>query len=296
MNQGTNHNRRTIFGQRFVEISKSLFVDADFQQLFTALGLTSIDAVFSFNAAKDLGKKNLAPFRSRQQFEIGSPSTTLFLKRYDSPPILVQFGNWLSQHARLSCSAAEFYSAKQIAAAGINVPKIVSYGAQWSVLLEKRSFIITQKIPDAESLERKLPDCFARSAAVENLRLRRDFIARFAAFVRRFHQTNYRHRDLYFSHVFCSQSGQFYLIDLARAFKPIVWRERFRVKDIAQLYYSAPGRYFSRTDRLRFYLEYADRARLTAKDKSFIRKVLTKATRMAHHNMRHGKDVPFILK
>jgi hypothetical protein len=296
MTQGTNHNRRTVAGGRFVEIPEPFFVDPDYKAALDDLGLTSIDAVFSFHAAENLAKKDLAPFRSRLQFEIDSPPTTLFLKRYDQPPVFAQLRNWLSQHARLSCSVAEFNSANQIAAAGINVPKTVSYGEQWGIFFEKRSFIITQKIPDAQSLERKLPDCFAGPANAENLKRRRNFVAQLAAFIRKFHQTNYRHRDLYFSHVFCSESGQFYLIDLARAFKPIVWRERFRVKDIAQLYYSAPGRYFSRTDRLHFYLKYADRDRLAAKDKSFIRKVLTRAERMARHNKRHGKDVPFALR
>jgi hypothetical protein len=282
--------------KKVIEISESFFVDPDYKAAFDDLGLTSMDAVFSFHAAKDLAKKNLAPFRSRLQFEIDSPSTTLFLKRYDRPPVFAQLRNWLSQYARLSCSFAEFNSASQIAAAGINVPKIVSYGEQWGIFFEKRSFIITQKIPDAESLERKLPDFFVRPATAENLKLRRNFVAQLAAFIRKFHQTNYRHRDLYFSHVFYSKSGQFYLIDLARAFRPLLWRERFRVKDIAQLYYSAPSRHFSRTDRLRFYLKYADRDRLTGKDKSFIRKVLTKAKRMARHNKRHGRDAPFVPK
>jgi len=282
--------------KKVTEISESFFVRPDYKAAFADLGLTSIDAVFSFRAAKDLAKKNLAPFRSRLQFQIDSPATTLFLKRYDGPPVFAQLKNWLSQHARLSCSFAELNSANQIAAAGINVAKVVSYGEQWGIFFEKRSFIITEKIADAESLERNLPDFFAGPATAENLKRRRNFVAKFAAFIRKFHETDHRHRDLYFSHVFYSQSGQFYLIDLARAFKPVVWRERFRIKDIAQLYYSAPGRYFSRTDRLRFYLKYADRERLTARDKSFIRKVLSKAKRMARHNKRHGRDAPFVLK
>jgi hypothetical protein len=83
------------------------------------------------------------------------------------------------------------------------------------------------------------------------------------------------------------------LIDLARAFKPMLFRERFRVKDIAQLHYSAPGKYFSRTDRLRFYLRYAGQNKLTAKDKAFIRKIMKKTKSMAQHNIKHGRAVPF---
>ncbi|MHC4105705.1 MAG: lipopolysaccharide kinase InaA family protein, partial [Planctomycetota bacterium] len=129
---------------------------------------------------------------------------------------------------------------------------------------------------------------------VKKLKLRRNFIAQLASFIRKFHDTDYRHRDLYLSHIFYSDSGIFYLIDLARAFKPIIRGRRFRIKDIAQLYYSAPAMYFSRTDRLRFYLNYIGfEDKLTSKDKTFIHRVIKKARRMARHDIKHGREVPF---
>jgi len=220
-------------------------------------------------------------------------STTVFLKRYDRPPITVRLENWLSHRSRKSCGFYEFESASELAAEGINTPKIISYGQQWGMFFEKRSFIITEKIPDAESLERELPPFFNGPATVETLKLRRSFIAQLAFFVKKFHQTNYCHRDLYFSHIYYSDNGSFCLIDLARAFKPTLLRQRFRIKDIAQLHYSAPARYFSRTDRLRFYIGYAGHSDLTNNDKIFIRKVINKAELMARHNTKHGRIAPF---
>ena len=154
--------------QKFTEISnlsravsrESFFCDADYKTGLGELGLTSIDAIFSFNAAQNLTKDNLPKHRSRLRFEINSPPATLFLKRYDSPPILVQLGNWLSARKRISCGLFDFEPTIKLTAAGINTPKIISYGEQWGMFFEKRSFIITEKIPDAESLERRLPDCF----------------------------------------------------------------------------------------------------------------------------------------
>jgi hypothetical protein len=281
----------------------SFFVNADFEKSFRELGLTSIEAVFAFEGDRSLSKNNLAGFRKRLQFEIHSPlrrqnggqAITLFLKRYDKPPISLQLTNCLSHHSRKSCSLIEFEHISKLAEAGINTPKVVSYGQQWGLLLEKRSFLITEKIPDAQSLEQRLPDCFNGPAHGKKLKLRRNFIFQLAAFIRKFHQTNYRHRDLYFSHIFYSNSGEFYLIDLARAFKPIFFRRRFHIKDIAQLYYSAPARHFTNTERLRFYLSYVERNRLTNKDKKFIRKVLSKTKRMARHNIKHNRLVPFAL-
>ncbi len=279
--------------QKFKEISKSVFIDADYERQFSRLGLTSIDAVFDFNTGTNLTKDNLSKHRSRLQFQVDSPQTTLFLKRYDRPPVSVQFRNWLSAHRRISCGLLDFEPADKLTAMGINTPMTIAYGFQWGRLFEKRSFCITEKIPNAESLERKLPDYFNAPPTAENLRMRRDFIRRLAAFIKKFHETNYRHRDLYLSHIFYSDDGRFHLIDLARAFKPFLLAERFRVKDIAQVYYSAPGNSFSGTDRLRFYFALAGRSKLTVKDKAFIRKVINKAKRIARHDIKHGRTAPF---
>ncbi len=295
--EGNQEKPASVGRQKFIEISKSVFIDSDYKTAFDKLSLTSIDAVFSFNAGKDLAKNNLARYRRRLEFEISSagslPSTVVFLKRYDGPPILTQLRNWLASRRRISCGFFDFESTNKLAASGINTPKTLFYGEQWGIFFEKRSFIITEKIPNAESLERKLPDCFSGPATSENLKLRRNFITQLSSFVKRFHETNYCHRDLYFSHIFYGDNGEFYLIDLSRAFKPIVWRQRFRIKDIAQLYYSAPGRYFSKTDRLRFYVGYTAQSKLTKKDKVFIHRVINKARRMSRHDIKHGRPVPF---
>ena len=279
--------------QKFIEVSKSFFVDPDYKTGLDELRLTSINAVFAFTQAENLAKDNLPKHRSRFKFKINSPPTTLFLKRYDNPPVTTQLRNWLCRHQPISCGLADFKSAAQLSQAGINTPKTIAYGQQRGIFFEKRSFIMTEQIPDAESLERKLPECFSAPATAEKLRLKRDFIARLAAFVKKFHQTSFRHRDLYLSHIFHSHTARFYLIDLARAFKPILLPERFRIKDIAQLYYSAPGSAFSKTDRLRVYYAYTRCTGLTRADKKFIAKVTNKAKRIARHDIRHGRDAPF---
>jgi len=283
--------------KEFIETDKSFFVDREYQTALSEAGLTSIEAVFSFNAAKNLTKNNLAGYRSRLQFEINSPesesSTTVFMKRYDCPPVIVQLRNWLSHHNHRSEAFCEYDAASKLTAMGINTPKVISYGEQRNVFFETRSFIITEKIPDAESLERKLPDCYREPVTIEKLKQRRNFIAQAANFIKKFHETNNRHRDLYLSHIFYSESGKLYLIDLARVFRPILMRKRFQIKDIAQIYYSAPGKLFSNTDRMRFYKMYAGQSKLRIKDKVFIRKVINKAEQMARHDRKHDRPVPF---
>ena len=290
--------RTVIFAQPNFEMAcDSFFVNPEYKTALSKLGLTSIDAVFAFDAGESLTKKNLPTFRARLQFQMEKPQskspTTAFLKRYEKPPILVQLKNWLAHHSRKSCASCELEPTRELSAAGINTPNVIAYGEQWSALLENRSFIITETIPNAEALERKLPDCFNAPQTPENLKLRRKFIAQLAAFVGRFHQTGCRHRDLYLSHIFHSADDRFYLIDLARAFRPVILRRRFQIKDIAQIHYSAPAKYFSASDRLRFYMAYTDQKKPTNKDKQFIRQVLAKAKQMAGHDRKHGRNVPF---
>ena len=269
--------------------SPSFLVAEPFRDALARLGLTSLDAVFAFDSARDLAKPSIGRFRRRSQFEVVPAGVAqpvkVFLKRYDRPPVLQQLRNWLSHHRRSSFAFMERETADQLRSAGINTPRAVACGERWASLLERKSFLMTEEIRDSESLERKLPPCFDGPATSP----RREWIRRLAAFIRRFHQTGYRHRDLYLSHIFCSDT----LIDLARTSRPILQR-RFQIKDIAQLHYSAPAVSFSRTDRLRFYRTYAGRPRLSARDKVFIRHVLRKAATMARHSRKHGVPIPFL--
>jgi tRNA A-37 threonylcarbamoyl transferase component Bud32 len=260
------------------------FVEPAYIQAFEKVRLTSIEAVFAFQGDKNLSKANLAPHRSRIEFQVDTPTTTLFLKRYDNPPVTAQFKNWISAKKRVSFGFAEYETMSNLASLGINTPKVVAWGESQGVLFEKRSFIITEKVPQGESIERRLPDCFNNYTSPENLKVRRQFISRLAEFIKKFHDTGYRHRDLYFSHIFLTAGGQFYLIDLARAFRPAIFSQRYRVKDLAELNYSAPKKHFSNTDRLRFYMTYAGKDNLTAQDKTLIRRVIHKTMRIAGHD------------
>jgi heptose I phosphotransferase len=262
------------------------FIEPAYKTAFERAGLTSIEAIFAFQGDKNLSKANLAPHRSRIEFQIDTPATTLFLKRYDRPPAIAQLKNWISAKRRVSFGFAEYEAMSKLLSLGINTPKVVAWGELRGRFFEKRSFIVTEKVPQGESIERRLPDFFNYHATSENLKLRRQFISRLAGFIRKFHNTGYRHRDLYFSHIFLTAEGQFYLIDLARAFRPAVSADRYQVKDLAELNYSAPKQYFSNTDRMRFYIAYAGGQKLTSQDKTLIRKIIRKTGQIARHDIK----------
>jgi len=290
---GKNFEELSDTTQQFVRLGDSLFVDQDYEQDFRNLGLTSIDSVFSFDNGQNLTKKNLADYRTRIRFEIDTPPRTLFLKRYENPPLDIQLDKWLCNHGPITCGLFEAGAAETLTATGINTAKIVAYGQKLNLLCENKSFVITEQVPNANSLEQKLPEYFDRPTTGKNPARRRQFIDKLAKFIKNFHDTGFRHRDLYLCHIFCDDKECFTLIDLARAFQPWLMGQRFRIKDIAQLYYSAAAKTFSRTDRLRFYKAYSGRKKLTAADRTFIRQVVDKVNTMARHDKKHGRTVPF---
>lgn len=274
--------------------SNAFYVVEEFRQAFKALGLSCIQDVFEFDQGQDLHKANLASFRSRSCFQTGSPARTFFLKRYDHPPIRIQLANWIDARRRRSCCQTELKPIQALSAHQVGTAKPVAYGQVWGWLFEKQSFLVTEEIADGASLEKRLPACFYAASTAAALHERRIFIRQLARFIRRFHDLGYRHRDLYLAHIFCDTKGELYLIDLARAFRPILRRHRFLIKDLAQVFYSMPAQYFSRTDRLRAYLHYAGKERLSRRDKSLVRSLVNKAKRMARHDSKRGKDVPFL--
>lgn len=293
MLQGRNAAEISDVRQKFEQINKYFYADEDYIDDLHELGLTSIDSLFSFNNGRNLSKKGLAPYRSRLEFEMKSPAKKFYLKRYVKPPINVQLEKWFSRHKRISCGLFDLEPTQRMTACGLKAAKIIAYGQQWEGIFEKRSFIITEKIPNAVSLEEKLPECFYAEQSKKPLSEARDFITSLAHFIRKFHSTAIRHRDLYLCHIFYDSQKNFTLIDMARAFEPLFFGEKYRIKDITQLYYSAPKKYFTKTDRLRFYLAYVNKKGLTKKDKKFIAQVKNKAQQMAAHDKKHGRTVPF---
>lgn len=277
----------------FVEVSKDFFVAGDYVDALVEAGLDSMDAVFAFEGGEDLGKANLGKHRRRIRFELEATGKRYYLKRYEGTPLGVQVRNWIDHWRRASMSSFDMGPGEELAALGIRTPKVVAYGDEWEGVFEGRSFLITEEISDAKSLEESLPSYFYDSSPVENVDKKRAFIERLADFAKYFHQTGYRHRDFYLCHIFMTADEEFYLIDLHRTFKPVLFDGRFRVKDIAQLYYSVPGDIISRADRLRFYRRYVGRDRLTVADKIFIRQLKSRAWRMADHDIKHGREVPF---
>jgi hypothetical protein len=275
------------------KMAPDFWISPDFADDLKAMGLDSFESVFAFQGGKDLIKKELTSWRSRTEFVLPAKNIRCFLKRYDHPPVSVQFRNWLDHGKRAMTAEYDVLPCLPLSHSGIGTYQPIAYGGRWNGFWEDKSFAILREIPDARSLENKLPDCFTLPQSGQNHKERQDFIDHLADFARRFHETGFCHRDFYLCHIFRSSDNTLSLIDLQRAFVPKWFKSRWILKDLSQLYYSSPGDIISRTDRLRFYLRYAQKEALTDRDRKFIRKLKRRVWSMADRDIRRGKEVPF---
>jgi hypothetical protein len=276
-----------------IQSAPVFWINPDFAEDLKAMGLDTLDSVFTFQDGKSLVKKELTCWRSRMEFVLPAKNIRCFLKRYDRPPVTVQLRNWLDHGRRAMTAEYDVLPCLPLNQSGIGTYQPIAYGGRWNGLWEDRSFAILREIPDAASLEMKLPDCFTRPQSGQTHRERLDFICHLADFARRFHHTGFCHRDFYLCHIFCSSDNTLSLIDLQRAFVPTWFKSRWILKDLSQLYYSCPGYLISRADRLRFYLRYAQKEALTGRDRKWIRKLKRRVWLMADRDIRRGKEVPF---
>ncbi len=279
--------------ENFKEVSPGCFILDRYVDSFKVLGLGSVDDFVSFSGGQKITTKVVASFRNRVCFTAGEPAKTFYLKTYDHPPLKVQLSNWLDHGRRLSTAAYDYTPAMELDKIGIKTPVVAAYGEVMGAMLEKKSFIVTEEISDGVSLERYVPEFFTPPITGQKRKEQLDFIAGFADFTGKFHFSGFRHRDYYLAHIFWAEQSGFQMIDLQRVFKPKLLAWKFRVKDIAQLYYSAPGSIYSKAMRLRFYKRYAGVDKLTSKDRLFIKCVKGKAAKMAAHDEKKGKRVPY---
>lgn len=117
---------------------------------------------------------------------------------------------------------------------------------------------------------------------------RHDIARQLGFLVRLLHENKLFHRDLYLCHVFLTRNrdGAIVLrvIDLARMIENPLLPERWRIKDLAALQYSAPSPIVTRADRMRFMRAYYGAHAPKDQMRSDIHRVTTKTRRIAAHD------------
>ena len=158
---------------------------------------------------------------------------------------------------------------------GIPTMTVAGYGERGLNPARRESFIVTEEIADALTLEeltadwRRQPPAFARKQSL---------LREVAGIARRLHEHGINHRDFYLCH-FRLQRGQLFLMDLHRAQRRPSIPRRWRVKDVGALYFSAADIGLTRRDLFRFMRLYSGKPLRAAlrEDAAFWRAVRARA-------------------
>ena len=290
-----------VFGTYYAPYAESFMplpdgcglVHKDYRDLLVQNQLAAPEEVFAFQQGLRLEKPGLGR-RERIRIELPCRGTqvVLYLKRYGKPSLGQMLRRWVSGKRKTAAADSDFYAAMQLAEHGIPVPRPVAVGRQRNRLGERRSFVLMEELPQGEALERLLPRRQEKKPEYALLREERTLIEQTAGLVRRLHEGGFYHRDLYLSHIFLCRAAsggeKLCLIDLQRVIQPRLFRRRWQVKDLAQLYYSSRS-WFRRTDILRFLQFYFSCNRLTGSHKKIIRAVERKTRRMIRHEANRCK-------
>ncbi len=210
---------------------------------------------------------------------------TLFVKRYRRTPLRAQWDRLWRQTPRHSRAWWEFRQANWLNEQSVPALRAIAVAEELRGGWERRSVVATEALP-GDAVDR----CWERwrrvGAPVTRGAARQAFVCRLAQFVSAFHQTGLCHRDLYLCHVFVDAAAgdggpvRFTLIDLARTHRPRLFRQRWLIKDLAQLDVSARPLGATRTDRLRFLLTYLGLAPRAPRLRWYARRIVRKSDRI----------------
>lgn len=165
----------------------------------------------------------------------------------------------------------EWRNLLRFAAWGLPTARIVGYGLERRLGRFVRGALVTAEIPRTTDM--------AQLARTDDPRLRDrrwcdGISAQLAAATRCLHRHRFAHGDLKWRNLLVDDAGRLYLIDCpSGGFWWPPFLEYRIVKDLACLDKVAKY-HLSRTQRLRFYLDYAQKTRLDASDKRRLRKIV----------------------
>ncbi|MDR1064227.1 MAG: lipopolysaccharide core heptose(I) kinase RfaP [Azoarcus sp.] len=203
------------------------------------------------------------------------------------------FKNLVSLRLPVLGACNEWRAARRLAELGVDALRAVAFGERGANPARRHSFIVTEELAPAISLEDYCRD-WARMPPAPALK--RALIARVAEMARRMHEGRVNHRDFYLCHFLLHTDPpptptalRLSLIDLHRAqIHTRALPERWRRKDLAGLYFSALEIGLTRRDLLRFLRIYFDAPlRRVLRDKTALFKwIAHEAARLAERYRR----------
>lgn len=260
------------------------FVRRDWLIVFADAGLREAKDFFSVTG-ETLSKPGLkGRYRARLHLQKQGETQPVYLKRFTGETLLARVRRWLETGHWQTAAGHELRVSLELEQQQILVAQPLAWGCRPAGGPDLDSFIVLAAVP-GESMHlwtRNMPP----DRRAQDWRQTCGWVAELAGQIRRFHGHGWCHRDLYLSHIFISRTGdhsRFTMIDLQRIFRPRWRKQRWLIKDLAQLNYSAGNR-FTRSMRMRFARHYFGGGKLTGAQKELLRKIQKKTVWIARHS------------
>lgn len=189
-----------------------------------------------------------------------------YVKRY------VGAGKGLRRYLGRPRVKSEWQNLKRFAKWGIPTAEVVGWGLERRGAAYDRGALITRELPRTEDLSALAQNHDPRLGDPAWVRQVSDQAARYTRIM---HDNHFTHNDLKWRNLLVDDQARLYLIDCPNGAFWWGFLLRYRIiKDLACLDKVAKYQ-LSNTQRLRFYLQYRQRARLNASDKQRVRRVVS---------------------
>lgn len=240
-----------------------------------------------FAAASALQGKVYRSLEQRSTIAFELEGQRYFIKRHRGTTWREILKNLTTGRLPVVSARNEYVALDVLRKCGVAVPLLAAYGRRGCLPSSIESFIVTEDVGPHESLEDYCRPWGGRAPAFAE---KQQLIAAVARMARRMHAAGICHRDFYLCHFLRRErDGELVLIDLHRALHKRNPGERWIIKDLAGLYFSAMGIGLTARDLLRFLRCYRQGTLrdLLQRESRFWKRVAMRARRL--HEKHHGR-------
>jgi heptose I phosphotransferase len=236
-----------------------------------------------FEAVKQLKGKVYRQVKNRKTLAFNWQGRWYFIKIHQGIGWGEIIKNLISLRPPIFSATNEYRAIKRLTALQVATMEVAAYGKRGINPAKLESFIITKALTDTQSLEQLAahwidqPPTFSYKLAL---------LKQVAWISRQLYLNGINHRDYYLCHFLLKSHDPanpldftLYLIDLHRAGIHVYKRQRWFIKDIAGLYFSAMNTSLTQRDYYRFMRLYFNKslADTLKQDKKFWQRVNTRA-------------------
>jgi heptose I phosphotransferase len=225
-----------------------------------------LDAVFTrawqdqdaFAAARAISGEVFRELEQRQTLAFTLGGQRYFIKRHQGARAGEIVKNLLSLRLPVVSASNEFVALQAMQALGLQVPLPAAYGRRGWLPAQLESFLVTQDVGAHESLE---DHCRGWATSAPQFAHKQALLLKVADIARRMHGAGISHRDFYLCHFLRRQrDGELVVIDLHRALVKSRLGQRWIIKDLAGLWFSAMDAGLTQRDLWRFVRAYRQAA------------------------------------